>query len=167
MGRWIAEMDQDPVTHIIRYEPAETSDRFSNAFLIGGDHLSQIFRVHPRGQRGRSERRSTNITITCRRSGVLAEAAFSSNTIGGDPFAALLPRKRAMASSSLRRCPTIVTPQVFQILGGQGQGENRFVNLVFAKCRCVALKTEALPPTCQIHGVAREGGSCRSGGAQQ
>ena len=45
--------------------------------------------------------------------------------------------------------------EVFQILRGEGR-ENRFVNVTFTKYRCIALKTEAPQPDCEIHHVARE-----------
>ena len=56
MGRWIAEIDQHAVAHVFRHEAAEASDRFCHAFLISADHLAQVFRVHPRGELGRSDK---------------------------------------------------------------------------------------------------------------
>ena len=46
----IAEIDQHAVAHILRHEPAEALHSLGDAFLIGGNDLAQVLRVHARGE---------------------------------------------------------------------------------------------------------------------
>src|ERR1700741_1194558 len=46
MGFGIAEVHEDAVAHVLRYEPAEPAHRLRDALLIGGDHLAEVFRGH-------------------------------------------------------------------------------------------------------------------------
>jgi hypothetical protein len=48
----ITEVNQDPVAHVLRYEAAEALHRLCNAFLIGGNDLTEVFWVHA-GREGR------------------------------------------------------------------------------------------------------------------
>ena len=52
VGLGIAEVDQDPVAHVLRYEPAEALHGLRNALLIGRNDLAEVFRVHA-GRKGR------------------------------------------------------------------------------------------------------------------
>ena len=47
----VAEVDQDPVAHVLRYEAAEALHGLRDALLIGRNDLAQVFRVHARRQR--------------------------------------------------------------------------------------------------------------------
>jgi hypothetical protein len=51
----IAEIDQNAVTHVFGDEAAETPDHVGHAFMVSGDHIAQVFRIHPRGQRRRPD----------------------------------------------------------------------------------------------------------------
>ena len=48
-------MDQHPVAHITGDEPVEPAHRLSHSSVIGANHLAQILRVEPRGQRRRAD----------------------------------------------------------------------------------------------------------------
>jgi hypothetical protein len=48
VGLRIAEIDQNAVAHVLRHEAVETARRLSDAFLIGRNNLTQVFRVHAR-----------------------------------------------------------------------------------------------------------------------
>ena len=44
----IAEIHKDAVAHVFRHEPAEAPDSLGDAFLIGGNNLAEVLRVHTR-----------------------------------------------------------------------------------------------------------------------
>src|SRR6516162_3504895 len=54
MGLGVAKIDKHAVAQILPHEAAETSHGFSDAFLIGRDEFSQVFRIHPSGECGRT-----------------------------------------------------------------------------------------------------------------
>ena len=56
MGLGVAKVDKHAVAQIPRHETAETAHGFSDTFLIGRDELAQVFRVHPSGERGRTNK---------------------------------------------------------------------------------------------------------------
>ena len=51
----IAEIHEHAVAHVLRYEPAEALHGLGDAFLIGGNDLAQVLRVHARGERCRTD----------------------------------------------------------------------------------------------------------------
>ena len=51
VGLRIAEVDQDPVAHVLRDEAAEALHGLCDALLIGRNDLAEVFRVHARRQR--------------------------------------------------------------------------------------------------------------------
>ena len=51
VGLGVAEVDQDPVAHVLRDETAEATHGLRDALLIGRNDLAQVFRVHARRQR--------------------------------------------------------------------------------------------------------------------
>src|SRR5262245_59700618 len=55
MGLGVAKVDKHAVPHIPRHEPPEALHGFSDAFLIDRDELSQVFRIHPSGEFGRTD----------------------------------------------------------------------------------------------------------------
>ena len=46
VGLRVAEVDQHPVAHVLRYEAAEALHGLGNALLIGRNDLAEVFRVH-------------------------------------------------------------------------------------------------------------------------
>src|SRR5262249_25636409 len=44
----VTEINEHPIAHILRYEPAEALHDLCDAFLVGRDNLAEVFRVHPR-----------------------------------------------------------------------------------------------------------------------
>ena len=48
MGLGIAEVHEHAIAHVLRYEPAKALHSLGDAFLIGGDDLAQVLRVHTR-----------------------------------------------------------------------------------------------------------------------
>jgi hypothetical protein len=46
MGMGIAEVHEDAIAQIFRYKPVKATHRSDDAFLISGNDLSQILRVH-------------------------------------------------------------------------------------------------------------------------
>jgi hypothetical protein len=48
VGLRIAEVDQNAVAHVLRYEAAKAAYGLRDAFLIGRNDLSEVFRVHAR-----------------------------------------------------------------------------------------------------------------------
>ena len=51
----IAEIDEDAVAHIFRYEATEAAHGLGNAFLIGRNDLAQVLRVHAGGECRRAD----------------------------------------------------------------------------------------------------------------
>ena len=51
----VAEINQDPVTHIFCDKAVEAADDICHGAVIGGDDLAQIFRIEPRRERGRAD----------------------------------------------------------------------------------------------------------------
>ena len=51
VGLRIAEVDQDPVAHVLRDEAAEALHGLGDALLIGRNDLAEVFRVHARRER--------------------------------------------------------------------------------------------------------------------
>ena len=45
MGFGIAEINEDAVAHIVRYETAEALHGFRNALLVGRNDLAEVFGV--------------------------------------------------------------------------------------------------------------------------
>jgi hypothetical protein len=54
MGLRIAKIHEDPIAHVLRYEPAEALDSLGHALLIGGNHFAEVFGVHAGRKRGRA-----------------------------------------------------------------------------------------------------------------
>ena len=46
MSLGIAEVDQHPIAHVLRYEPAEALHGIRNALLIGRNDFAEVFGVH-------------------------------------------------------------------------------------------------------------------------
>ena len=110
----VAEIGQHAVAHVLGDEAAEAGDRRPRRG--GGRHRSS--RACPPGRAARQSAveptRSTNITVSCRRSAWVAGAAAglgvasaSAPRGGGGPPS---ERRVSMASSSLRLWPMTVTP---------------------------------------------------------
>src|SRR5262249_35685144 len=51
----VAEIDQHPVTHVLRDEPVEATYGLRDAVLIRRNQLAQTLRIHARGQRRRAD----------------------------------------------------------------------------------------------------------------
>ena len=51
VGLRIAEVDQDAVAHVLRYEAAKALHSLGDALLIGRNDFAQVLRVHARRQR--------------------------------------------------------------------------------------------------------------------
>ena len=51
VGLRVAEVDQDPVAHVLGDEAAEALHGLRDALLVGRDDLAQVFRVHARRER--------------------------------------------------------------------------------------------------------------------
>ena len=51
VGLRIAEVDQDPIAHVLRDEPAEALHGLSDALLVGRNDLAEVFRVHASRER--------------------------------------------------------------------------------------------------------------------
>ena len=47
----IAEVDEDPVAHVLRYEATEALHGLRDALLIGRNDLAEVFRVHASRER--------------------------------------------------------------------------------------------------------------------
>src|SRR5262249_9026202 len=47
----VAEIYEDPIAHVLRYEPAEALHGFGDALLVDRNDLAQVFRVHAGRQR--------------------------------------------------------------------------------------------------------------------
>ena len=65
-------------------------------------------------------------------------------------LALVLARSAAMASRSLRRCPSAVTPSSFRFSCGQAR-QNRLVNFVFAERSLILSKAKAPQPNHDVH----------------
>src|SRR5262245_51890272 len=111
MGLGVAKVDKHAVAEIPRHEPPETSHGFSDAFLIGRDELSQVFRIHLSGECGRTNEvrehhRDLPALASVRRSryGRWRSPMATAGVIVSRSF------RLAIARNSFRRCPTEATP---------------------------------------------------------
>jgi hypothetical protein len=107
--------------------------------------------------------RSENITVTWRRSARSSGATLGAlGVVAASTEGALPPvsvRKAAIASRSLRWCPTILTAQILQVLSREVR-QDRFVNLVLAEGPFVPFEGKAPQPNSAVH----EGAPCASFG---
>ena len=99
----IAEIDEHPVAHVLGYEAAEALHGLSDAPLIGRNDLTQIFRVHARGQRGRADEVGEHHSDLAALGAVFGGGVglldvLAASTDGALPLASL--RRAAMASRS-------------------------------------------------------------------
>ena len=105
--------------------------------------------------------RSENITVTWRRSARSSGEALgaldvvAASTEGALPLASV--RRAAMASSSLRRCPSDVTPSSFRSSCRQAR-KNRLVYLILAECRLILPEAQAPQPDHNVHDGAHNRG---------
>jgi hypothetical protein len=60
----IAEIDQDPVAHVLCYEAAEALHDVRDAILVGGNEFAKVFGVQARAESAVEPTRSENITVT-------------------------------------------------------------------------------------------------------
>ena len=102
----IAEINQHAVAHILGDKAAKPADGVGDAAVIGTDDLARSSGSN-RVDSGVEPTRSQNITVSCRRSASL-EAADVTAEVGSEALSV------AMASSSLRRWPTEVTPMLIR-----------------------------------------------------
>jgi hypothetical protein len=107
------EIDENAVAHILRNEATEGVDLMRDTTVIGADDLAEVLWIHLGGKL----RRANQIAKQDR------DLAALGGALGGDVgclrrvgwrFAVDSARKPAMALSSLRRCPTILTPRSFK-----------------------------------------------------
>src|SRR6516165_8284239 len=54
VGLGVAKVYKHAIAQILRHETAETANGFRDAFMIGRDEFSQVFRIHPSGECGRT-----------------------------------------------------------------------------------------------------------------
>ena len=98
--------------------------------------------------------RSENITVTWRRSarssgcGLGALDVIAASIDGALGLAS--SRSAAIASSSLRRCPSAVTPSSFRSSSVRSR-QNRLVYLILAECRLVLPEAQAPQPDDNVH----------------
>jgi hypothetical protein len=50
---WVAKVDEQAVAQILRDMPLKAGDHLGTGVLISADHLAQLFRIKPAGERGR------------------------------------------------------------------------------------------------------------------
>jgi hypothetical protein len=55
MGLWIAKINKHTVAQILRHEPIEMAHGRGDAFVIGGNDLAEVLRVHAGGERSRTD----------------------------------------------------------------------------------------------------------------
>src|SRR5262249_38554108 len=89
--------------------------------------------------------RSQNITVSWRRSASLEAAAVTAE-VGSEAL------RVAMASSSLRRWPTEVTPMLIRVFGGELR-QHLGVDIIVAEHRYIALKSQIPQPGRYVHAV--------------
>ena len=46
MGLGVTEVDQHPIPHVLRHEPAEALHGLGNTLLVAADNLAEVFRFH-------------------------------------------------------------------------------------------------------------------------
>ena len=54
MGLGVAKVDKYAVAQILRHKTTEPAHSFRDAFVIGRDEFSQVFRIHPSRECGRT-----------------------------------------------------------------------------------------------------------------
>jgi len=54
VGQRITKIYEDTVAHVSRHETIEPMHGLGDASLVGRDELSQVFRIHPSGECGRT-----------------------------------------------------------------------------------------------------------------
>ena len=107
----IAEIDQHPVAHVFGDKAVEAADRLGDGAVVVADQLAQILRVMTGRERGRADeiaehhRQLPAFGVDC------GDGSERRRLGRRGRLAALATPSAAIASSSLRRWPTEVTPR--------------------------------------------------------
>ncbi len=141
----IAEVDKQPIAHVLRDKVVEAGDRFGDAAVIGADHLPQILGIETRRERRRADQIAEHHRQLAPFRGLFARPrSFGERQAGGterggraqDPLA--VPEEDA---------------ELFEIRLGQF-GQRFEVNRVVAKNSLVLPEPETAQPLGDIHGVS-------------
>src|SRR5262249_30432509 len=169
MSLGIAKVDKHAVAQILRYKTAETVHGFSDAFLIGRNKLSQVFRIHPRGEGGptndvREHHRDLPALGSVGRSRYGTWRSRNANR-GCDLLDAFKIGNRTQELSAM---PERRDTNLFEIQVGQ-LTQNLEIDIILGKALSVMPKTEVFEPVRNwLHGRAfygfdaiRYGPACR------
>jgi hypothetical protein len=109
----VAKIHEHAVAHVFGPEAAEAFDSGGDASLISRNDLAEVLRVM-RADSAAEATKSVNIIVTWRRSAVSRgdASAVAGQGVAVGP-ALVSARRAAIASSNLRRCPTMPAPKSF------------------------------------------------------
>ena len=142
MGLWVAKVDERAVAESPRHEPPETAHGFSDALLIGRDQLSQVFRIHPSGECGRTNQvREHHRDLPALGSVRRSRCRRWRSRNGGRGCAFELGNRTQELSAMPERCHA----NLFEVLIGQ-VAQNSEINMVFSKALNMLGHTELFEP---------------------
>src|SRR4029079_7448107 len=125
---------------ILRDKAAQMADGFSHAFAIGRENFAQVLRIEARRQRRRPDQVGEHYRYLSALGGIW-KGQFGRRgpleTVGDG-----VARQRRDGVEQLAAVADDNDPDVLEILRGQAR-QQRFVDVVFTKCRFILLKTEA------------------------
>jgi hypothetical protein len=144
----VAEVDQDPVAHILGDKPGEAPDCVGYAAVVGADDLAQILGIEARRQRGRTDQINEH-------HGQLAPLGLGG---GGRPYRRRRSRQRTLVESGNRgqQPPPIAErsdADFLQVVRRQ-PGQHVPIDRVFAEGRRVLLEAQPPQPVGNVHGVS-------------
>ena len=145
----IAEINQHPVPHVLRYEPAEALHGLGDALLVGRNDLAEVFRVHA----GRECRRADQVAEHHRYLAALGGVLRLRLDHGVDLHCGRGSASKLTDCAQNLAAITKDNADVFQVLIGQ-VAKDRKINAIFGKTIRVLGQTELFEPVGDLlHGA--------------
>ena len=156
VGLRIAEVDEHPVAHVLRHEPAEALHGLGDAFLIGRNDLSQVLRIHAGGKCRRAYEVRKHHRHLAALGTILWLGAWGTRCgrrVNGGRLTALAVAQGSDGVEQLQPMPDCRDPQLLQGLVRQAR-ENRLVYLILAECSLILPEAQAPQPIPEVHDSA-------------
>ena len=115
MGLRIAVIHEHTIAHIFRHEPTEAGAPPRRSFLIGGNDLAQVLRVHADGERRRTHQVRAHHRDLAPLGSVFSGPVDCRKSVGRRRFSRLRqPAGQRWRRAACGGCPTITTPRSFK-----------------------------------------------------
>src|SRR5262245_37012312 len=150
----IAEIDQHAIAHILGNKSIETAYGFGSAFLVGRNNLSEVLRVHARGERRRTDQIAEHHSYLTTLGALFRTGAWEdtqcARCVNGGRFITDVATQRSNSIEQLHAVAERRDAKLFQVLCREAR-KNCFVNLVFAERSLILSKAKAAQPTPEVH----------------